>query len=40
MMDWRELEASCHLVGWRVVLDRRVLPWVHAQRVALLERVG
>jgi len=40
MMGGGELATACRALGWHVVMDRAVLPWVHAHRVALLERIG
>lgn len=40
MMGRGELAAACRALGWRLAMDGAVLPWVHAHRVALLERIG
>ena len=40
MIGRRECATLLHPLGWRIRCDRAVVPWLHAHRVVLLERVS
>jgi SAM-dependent methyltransferase len=40
MIDRRDFDRMVRAMGCRVVRDRPLLPWIHAQRVVLLEQTG
>jgi hypothetical protein len=40
MLDRRDFDRLIRETGCRVVRDRGLLPWFHAQRLVLLERTG